>query len=78
MTNGKEGLEVVAAVAEGGFEERGAVVPEEVVGGEGDGDLGAEEEVVAVASEAFLELGKGKGAAVAASEEFAVEDDIGG
>jgi hypothetical protein len=76
----EERFETLAADTKGRLEQGNAVEPEEIVGGVGEGDFLAEEEIVALDAsvKAFLQFGEGEGSTVPPGEEFAVEHAVAG
>src|ERR1700719_46176 len=78
LGGGEQAFEKQAALGEWGFEKGAAIEEEQVESDEADGDLGGCEEIDLFAAEALLELGEGDSAAVAPTDDFAVEDEITG
>ena len=75
---GKKALQEEAALGKRSVEQGAAVEEEQVEGDEADGNLRAGEEIDLFPAEALLEFGERDGAAVAPSDDFAVEDEIAG
>src|SRR6266404_5469042 len=75
---GQLALEEQAALGERSVQEGATVQQEQVEGDKTDWNLGRSKEVDLLAAQALLEFGEGDGAAVAPSDDFAIQDKVAG